>query len=115
MIGNKPNNHIIIFGFVIIISQRIYTGTVYGTAEPSIVTTGINNKTFLYFVYMINSFLLFVYILIIILMGDKGYHGNEADIDCECTILIKDHDILMPDFASFPTANNNLVKHYDLI
>lgn len=21
-----------------------------------------------------------------------GYYGNQADLDCECTILIKDHD-----------------------
>ena len=104
LIGNS-HTFLKIFSFNIFIIQRIYTGTVYGTAESPIVSTGI----------IINSFLLFVDILIIILMGDKGYHGNEADIDCECTILIKDHDILMPDFASFPTANNNLVKHYDLI
>ncbi|XP_057368665.2 sialate:O-sulfotransferase 1-like [Daphnia carinata] len=39
-----------------------------------------------------------------------GHHGNTADLDCECTILIKDHDVLLPDFASFPTLTNNLVK-----
>lgn len=39
-----------------------------------------------------------------------GHHGNSADLDCECTILIKDHDVLLPDFASFPTLTNNLVS-----
>nr|WBD92698.1 putative WSC domain-containing protein 1 [Daphnia magna] len=42
-----------------------------------------------------------------------GHHGNSADLDCECTILIKDHDVLLPDFASFPTLTNNLVKAND--
>lgn len=39
-----------------------------------------------------------------------GHQGNSADLDCECTILIKDHDVLLPDFASFPTLTNNLVS-----
>ena len=25
-------------------------------------------------------------------MWVEGYHGNEADLNCDCTILIKDHD-----------------------
>ncbi len=45
-------------------------------------------------------------------LNDEGNHGNEADVNCECTILIKDHDTATPDFASFPTKRNNVVSKF---
>ena len=35
----------------------------------------------------------------------QGYHGNEADLNCDCTVLIKDHD---------GTESNNLVNYLEM-
>jgi hypothetical protein len=85
---------------------RIYTGTVYGKAESPIVTTG---KKFLIRLLITDQTNDFSY-LIKNVNWNEGHHGNEADLNCECTILIKDHDVGLPDFASFPTIRNNLVR-----
>ena len=65
-------------------------GTVYGAGEPPIVSTGGNFISFLFNGALKNFF--FFYLNLLLIARYKGYHGNEADLNCDCTILIKDHD-----------------------